>query len=68
MKYNLSHYKEKLNSDILKNEFIFYLKEKLLLNDKEIYLDKDRELNKEMDADADQIKIPKFEINPTPIG
>ena len=28
----------------------------------------DRELNKEMDADADQIKIPKLEINPTPIG
>ena len=28
----------------------------------------ERELNKEMDADADQIKIPKLEINPTPIG
>ena len=47
MKYNLSHYQEKLNSDVLKNEFIFYLKEKLLFNDKEIYLDKETELNKE---------------------
>ena len=47
MKYNLSHFQEKLNSDILKNEFIFYLKEKLLFNDKEIYLDKETELNKE---------------------
>ena len=28
----------------------------------------ERELNKEIDADADQIKIPKLEINPTPIG
>ena len=47
MKYNLRHYQEKLNSDVLKNEFIFYLKEKLLFNDKEIYLDKETELNKE---------------------
>ena len=47
MKYNLNHYQESLNSDVLKNEFIFYLKEKLLFNDKEIYLDKDKELNKE---------------------
>ena len=50
MKYNLSHYQEKLNSDVLKNEFIFYLKEKLLFNDKDIYLDKEIELNKEQQS------------------
>ena len=50
MKYNLSHFQEKLNSDILKNEFIFYLKEKLLFNDKDIYLDKEIELNKEQQS------------------
>jgi len=50
LKYNLSHYQEKLNSDILKNEFIFYLKEKLLFNDKNIYLDKEIELNKEQQS------------------
>jgi len=42
----LSYYQEKLNSDAIKDEFIFYLKEKLLFNDADIYVDKDRELNK----------------------
>ena len=28
----------------------------------------DRELNKGIEADIDHIKIPKLEINPTPIG
>ena len=46
MNYKLSHYQDKLNSDAIKDEFIFYLKEKLLFNDKDIYVDKDRELNK----------------------
>ena len=46
MSNKLSYYQEKLNSDAIKNEFIFYLKEKLLFNDKDIYVDKDRELNK----------------------
>ena len=47
MNYKLSHYQDKLNSDTLRNEFIFYLKEKLFFNDKDIYLNKDRELNAE---------------------
>jgi len=42
----LSYYKKKLNSDTIRDEFIFYLKEKLFFNDKDIYVDKDRELNK----------------------
>ena len=46
MSNKLSYYQEKLNSDAIKDEFIFYLKEKLLFNDKDIYVDKDRELNK----------------------
>jgi len=41
----LSYYQEKLNSDAIKDEFIFYLKEKLLFNDKDIYVNKERELN-----------------------
>jgi release factor glutamine methyltransferase len=47
LNYKLSHYQDKLNSDTLRNEFIFYLKEKLFFNDKDIYLNKDRELNAE---------------------
>ena len=47
MNYKLSHYQDKLNSDTLRNEFIFYLKEKLFFNDKDIYLNKDRVLNAE---------------------
>ena len=46
MSNKLSYYQKKLNSDAIKDEFIFYLKEKLLFSDKEIYLDKDRNLNK----------------------
>ena len=46
MSNKLSYYQERLNSDAIKDEFIFYLKEKLLFSDKEIYLDKDRKLNK----------------------
>ena len=46
MSNKLSYYQKKLNSDAIKDEFIFYLKEKLLFNDKDIYVDKDRELNK----------------------
>ena len=46
MNYKLSYYQEKLDSETLKNEFIFYLKEKLFFNDKDIYVDKDKELNK----------------------
>ena len=47
MSNKLSYYQEELNSDAIKDEFIFYLKEKLLFSDKDIYVDKDRELNKE---------------------
>ena len=47
MNYKLSYYQEKLDSKTLKNEFIFYLKEKLFFNDKDIYFNKDRELNVE---------------------
>ena len=47
MNYKLSYYQEKLDSETLKNEFIFYLKEKLFFNDKDIYLNKDRELSVE---------------------
>ena len=46
MSNNLSYYQQKLNSDAIRDEFIFYLKEKLLFSDKDIYADKDRELNK----------------------
>ena len=46
MSNKLSYYQERLYSDAIKDEFIFYLKEKLLFNDKDIYVDKDRELNK----------------------
>ena len=46
MSNKLSYYQKKLNSDAIRDEFIFYLKEKLFFNDKDIYLDKDRELNK----------------------
>ena len=46
MSNKLSYYQEELNSDAIKDEFIFYLKEKLLFSDKDIYVDKDRELNK----------------------
>ena len=46
MSNNLSYYQQKLNSDAIRDEFIFYLKEKLLFSDKDIYVDKDRELNK----------------------
>ena len=45
MSNNLSYYQQKLNSDAIRDEFIFYLKEKLLFSDKDIYVDKDRELN-----------------------
>jgi len=41
----LSYYQEKLNSDAIKDEFIFYLREKLLFNDKDIYVNKERELD-----------------------
>ena len=47
MNYKLSYYQEKLDSKTLNNEFIFYLKEKLFFNDKDIYLNKDRELSAE---------------------
>ena len=47
MSNKLSYYQEKLDSETLKNEFIFYLKEKLFFNDKDIYLNKDRELSVE---------------------
>ena len=46
MSNKLSYYQKKLNSDTIRDEFIFYLKEKLFFNDKDIYVDKDRELNK----------------------
>ena len=46
MSNKLSYYQEELNRDAIKDEFIFYLKEKLLFSDKDIYVDKDRELNK----------------------
>ena len=42
----LSYYLKKHNSDSIRDEFIFYLKEKLFFNDKDIYVDKDRRLNK----------------------
>ena len=46
MSNNLSYYQQKLNSDAIRDEFIFYLKEKLFFNDKDIYVNKDKELNK----------------------
>ena len=46
MSNKLSYYQKKLNSDAIRDEFIFYLKEKLFFNDKDIYVDKDKELNK----------------------
>ncbi len=46
MSNKLNYYQKKLNSDAIKDEFIFYLKEKLLFNDKDIYVDKNRELSK----------------------
>ena len=46
MSNKLSYYQKKLNSDAIRDEFIFYLKEKLFFNDKDIYVNKDKELNK----------------------
>ena len=46
MNHKLNYYQEKLNSDDIRNEFVFYLKEKLQLNDNDIYVNKERELSK----------------------
>ena len=46
MSNKLSYYQKKFNSDAIRDEFIFYLKEKLFFNDKDIYVDKDKELSK----------------------
>ena len=46
MSNKLSYFLKKYISDSIRDEFIFYLKEKLFFNDKDIYVDKERRLNK----------------------
>ena len=46
MSNKLNFYKENLDSQTIKEEFVFYLKEKLHFSDKDIFIDNDRVLTK----------------------
>ena len=46
MSNKLNFYKENFDSKTIKEEFVFYLKEKLHFSDKDIFIDNDRVLTK----------------------